>query len=221
MKLSEKIAQNLETIKAAVKAAGGMGGYPEARIIAVSKGHGVDKIRLALEAGHRLFGENRVQEAVEKWPPLRKEYKSVELHLIGPLQTNKVKLAVSNFDAIETLDRPKLAKALANEIEKSGKSPKLYIQVNTGEESQKAGVLPMDLSAFFDECQALGLKISGLMCIPPVDEEPAMHFSLLRKLGQGLDLKDFSMGMSGDFEVASSLGATHVRVGTAIFGPRG
>lgn len=218
--MSDEIGVNLETIRAAVKAASQLGDHPPAQIIAVSKGQGVDKIRPALEAGHRLFGENRVQEANNKWPRLREEFSSVRLHLIGPLQTNKVKLAVSIFDAIETLDRLKLAKALAREIETSGKSPKLYIQVNTGEEPQKAGVLPADLTWFFEECQGLGLKVTGLMCIPPVDEEPAMHFALLKKLGTRLGLKEFSMGMSGDFEVASSLGATHVRVGTAIFGPR-
>lgn len=218
--MSDEIGQNFETIKAAVKAASQLGGHPPANLIAVSKGHGVDKIRTALEAGHRLFGENRVQEASVKWPQLREQFPGLELHLIGPLQTNKVKLAVSLFDAIETLDRPKLARALSVEIEKSGKTPKLFIQVNTGEEPQKAGVLPSDLVLFFEECQGLGLNVSGLMCIPPVDEEPAMHFALLKKLGDGLGLKEFSMGMSGDFEVASSLGATHVRVGTAIFGPR-
>ncbi|MHA1544299.1 MAG: YggS family pyridoxal phosphate-dependent enzyme [Alphaproteobacteria bacterium] len=216
----DEIGQNLKTIKAAIKTASQPGGHPPANLIAVSKGHGVDKICTALEAGHRLFGENRVQEASVKWPQLREQFPGLELHLIGPLQTNKVKLAVSLFDAIETLDRPKLARALSVEIEKSGKTPKLFIQVNTGEEPQKAGVLPSGLVSFFEECQGLGLNVSGLMCIPPVDEEPAMHFALLKKLGGGLGLKEFSMGMSGDFEVASSLGATHVRVGTAIFGPR-
>lgn len=218
--MSDEIGQNFGTIKAAIKAASLLGGHPPANLIAVSKGHGVDQIRTALEAGHRLFGENRVQEASVKWPQLREQFPGLELHLIGPLQTNKVKLAVSLFDAIETLDRLRLARALSVEIEKSGKTPKLFIQVNTGEEPQKTGVLPSGLASFFEECQGLGLNVSGLMCIPPVDEEPAMHFALLKKLGGGLDLKEFSMGMSGDFEVASSLGATHVRVGTAIFGPR-
>lgn len=218
--MPDEIGNKLETIKAAVKTASQLGDHPPAQIIAVSKGHGVDKIRTALEAGHRLFGENRVQEAGAKWPQLREEFSGVRLHLIGPLQTNKVKLAVSIFDAIETLDRLKLAKAFAKEIETSGKSPKLYIQVNTGEEPQKAGVLPAELAPFFEGCLGLGLKVAGLMCIPPIDEEPAMHFALLKKLGAHLGLKEFSMGMSGDFEVASSLGATHIRVGTAIFGPR-
>lgn len=219
--MPNEIAANLETTRAAIKAASQLGDHPPAQLIAVSKGHGVDKIRTALEAGHRLFGENRVQEAQDKWPRLREDFSNIRLHLIGPLQTNKVKLAVSIFDAIETLDRPKLAKILAKELKTSGKSPKLYIQVNTGEEPQKAGVHPAELASFFEACKDLDLKITGLMCIPPVDEEPAMHFALLKKLGARLCLKEFSMGMSGDFEVASSLGSTHVRVGTAVFGPRG
>ncbi len=219
--MSNEIGQNLETIKAAIRAASKKGGHSPAHLIAVSKGHGAGKIRPALEAGHRLFGENRVQEAGEKWPGLKEEFSDVRLHLIGPLQTNKVKLAVSIFDAIETLDRPKLAKALASELEKSGKALKLFIQANTGEEPQKAGVLPGELPGFFEECRGLGLKVSGLMCIPPIGEAPAMHFALLKKLGTRLGLAEFSMGMSADYEVASTLGATHVRVGTAIFGPRG
>jgi pyridoxal phosphate enzyme (YggS family) len=216
----DEIVKNLETIRALIGAASQRGGHPPAKLIAVSKGQGVEKIQAAIDAGHRLFGENRVQEANEKWPSLINKSPDVELHLIGPLQTNKVKVAVSLFKSIETLDRLKLARALAKEINSSGKSPKLFIQVNTGEEPQKAGVFPADLPEFFNECTGLGLKVSGLMCIPPIDEEPAMHFALLKKLGGRLGLKEFSMGMSGDFEIASSLGATYVRVGTAIFGPR-
>lgn len=218
--MDKNIQENIETIQAKITAAGKGGGYPPAQLVAVSKGQNVEKIRAALAAGHRIFGENRVQEAEAKWPKLREEFPDLELHLIGPLQTNKVKNAVALFDVIETVDRPKLARSLKNEIARTGRDIKLFIQVNTGEEPQKSGVLPGELQGFYQDCADLGLKISGLMCIPPLGEEPAMHFALLRKLGLGLGLKEFSMGMSADFETAAGLGATAVRVGTAVFGPR-
>jgi len=214
------IKKNLSEIKAAIKAASKEGDHPPAKLVAVSKGQPAWKLEAALDAGQRIFGENRVQEAEAKWPDLRNRFKGTELRLIGPLQTNKVKPAVTLFDVIETLDRPKLAKALADELEKSGKPVRLYIQVNTGEEPQKAGVIPAELPGFFKECGTLGLTIEGLMCIPPVDEEPALHFALLKKLAGTLGLKGLSMGMSGDYEKACFLGATSVRVGTAVFGPR-
>ena len=190
-------------------------------LVAVSKSHDRRAVDEALVAGHRVFGENRVQEAEQKWPPLKKEYPDVELHLIGPLQTNKVKGAVRLFDVIQTLDRLKLAKALARAMKTAGRFPKLLVQVNTGEESQKSGVTPQELGAFLKECNNLGLKIECVMCLPPADEEPAMHFALLKKLAQRFGLKELSMGMSQDYKTAAALGATHVRVGTAIFGPRG
>lgn len=218
--MSENIQKNLETVKETISAASKKGGHPTARLVAVSKGHDREKITNALAAGHRIFGENRVQEAQAKWPDLKKRFPDVELHLIGPLQTNKVKDAVALFDVIETLDRPKLARKLLGEFEKTGRRVKLFIQVNTGEEPQKAGVSPGDLEGFSRQCRDLGLEISGLMCIPPFDEEPAMHFALLKKLGEKLGLKEISMGMTGDYEIAAALGATQVRVGTAVFGPR-
>ncbi len=211
------IQKNLETVQEKIAAAGQV---PPPFLVAVSKGHGPEKALEALAAGHRIFGENRVQEAASKWPALKEKFNDIELHLIGPLQTNKVKAAVELFDVIQTLDRPKLARALKKELAASGKKVSIFVQVNTGEEPQKAGVLPAALPAFLEECQALGLGIDGLMCLPPHDEEPAMHFALLKKLGDRFGLKNFSMGMSQDFETAASLGATHVRVGTAIFGPR-
>lgn len=211
------IQKNLVTVQEKIAAAGPP---PPPCLVAVSKGHGPEKVLEALAAGHRIFGENRVQEAASKWPALKEKFNDIELHLIGPLQTNKVKAAVELFDVIQTLDRPKLARVLKKELAASGKKVSIFVQVNTGEEPQKAGVLPAELPAFLEECQALGLEIDGLMCLPPHDEEPAMHFALLKKLGDRFGLKNFSMGMSQDFETAASLGATHVRVGTAIFGPR-
>lgn len=190
-------------------------------ITAVSKTHDAARIRPALEAGHRVFGENRVQEAMAKWPDLKADYPDVELRLIGPLQTNKVKEAVATFDVIESLDRPKLARALAAEMEKQGRRPRLYIQVNTGEEPQKAGLAPADVPAFFAQCRdEFGLEIEGLMCIPPLEDDPAPHFALLAKMAKNLGLTGLSMGMSGDYLIAAQLGATHVRIGTAIFGAR-
>jgi hypothetical protein len=194
---------------------------PSTTLVAVTKTHGPERIRPVLEAGHRVFGENRVQEAKTKWPELKREYPDLQLHLIGPLQTNKVREAVELFDAIETLDRPKLAHALAAELARIGKNPTLFIQVNTGEEPQKAGVAPADAPAFVALCRdELHLPVQGLMCIPPVDEAPAPHFALLQKMAGEMNLPLLSMGMSDDFETAIKFGATHVRVGTAIFGTR-
>jgi hypothetical protein len=193
---------------------------PQTRLVAVTKTHDAQRVRPALDAGHRAYGENRVQEAQHKWPALKTEYPDIELHLIGPLQTNKVKEAVALFDAIETVDRPKLAQALAAEIAKSGRSPALFIQVNTGEEAQKAGVAPTEAPALIALCRELKLAVKGLMCIPPVDAEPAPHFALLRELAKAHGLDELSMGMSDDFETAIRFGASYVRVGTAIFGAR-
>ncbi len=190
-------------------------------LIAVTKTFGAEDILPVLEAGHRLFGENRVQEAKAKWPELRARYPDLALHLIGPLQSNKTREAVELFDAIHTVDRPKIAKAIADEQARLGKRLKLFIQVNTGEEPQKAGIAPKDTAAFLTHCRGgLGLEIAGLMCIPPVDEEPAVHFAFLAKLAQDLGLPELSMGMSSDFETATQFGATYVRVGSAIFGAR-
>ncbi len=190
-------------------------------LVAVSKVHDETRIRPVLEAGQRVFGENRVQEAMGKWPQLREDFNDIELHLIGPLQSNKVKEAVATFDVIESVDRPKIARALAKEFERTDRYLGCYIQVNTGEEPQKAGIHPEDVDAFILMCkQELGLDILGLMCIPPVDEEPAMHFALLADIADRNGLSGLSMGMSSDYETAIKLGATHVRVGTAIFGTR-
>jgi hypothetical protein len=194
---------------------------PSTTLIAVSKTHGEDRIRPVLAAGQRVFGENRVQEAKGKWPALKAEFPDIELHLIGPLQSNKTREAVELFDAIHSLDRPKLAHALKTEMEQTGRRPALFIQVNTGEEAQKAGVAPLDAPAFIALCRdELKLPVKGLMCIPPNDENPAPHFALLQKLACEHALHRLSMGMSGDFESAIKFGATHVRVGTAIFGER-
>ncbi len=193
----------------------------ELTLIVVSKTFSSDEIIPVLETGHRVFGENRVQEAAQKWPALRDRFGNVELHLIGPLQTNKISDAISLFDVIETLDREKLARAFAREKEKGVSLPDLYVQVNTGAEPQKAGVLPQDADAFIAFCRDdLALPVRGLMCIPPVDEEPALHFMLLEKIAKRNRLPILSMGMSADFETAIEFGATHVRVGSAIFGAR-
>lgn len=190
-------------------------------LIAVSKTFGIENIRPVLAAGQRAFGENRVQEAQAKWPQLRAEYADVKLHLIGPLQSNKTKEAVALFDAIHTVDRPKIAAAIAEEMAKQGRKLQLFVQVNTGEEPQKAGVLPRDAASFITFCRNdLALEIEGLMCIPPVDEEPAVHFAFLAKLARESGVAGLSMGMSGDFETAIAFGATHIRVGSAIFGSR-
>ena len=192
----------------------------ETTLIAVSKMQPNDRVEAVLDQGHRVFGENRVQEAAGKWPEFRTRYDGIELHIIGPLQTNKARQAMELADAIHTLDRPKLAKAVARIAQETGQCPDLFIQVNTGEEPQKAGVLPGDADAFVAECVALDLPVRGLMCIPPIDEEPALHFALLAKIAARNGLDGLSMGMSGDFETAIRLGATHVRVGSAIFGAR-
>ena len=191
-------------------------------LVAVSKTHGAERVRELLEAGQRVFGENRVQEAEEKFPALKAEHADLRLHLIGPLQTNKARDAVALFDAIESVDRERLAATLAKEMARAGRRPACYIQVNTGEEPQKAGILPRDLDAFVASCRDVHkLPLVGLMCIPPVEEEPALHFALLAKMAARNGLAELSMGMSADYETAVRLGATHVRVGTALFGHRG
>lgn len=189
-------------------------------VIAVSKTFAASDIEPVLRAGHRVFGENRVQEAQGKWPALKARYPDIELHLIGPLQTNKARDAVALFDVIHTVDRPRIAQALAGEMQKQVRRLRLFVQVNTGEEEQKAGVAPDGLGPLLSECRNLGLQITGLMCIPPVDEEPALHFALLSKLARANGLAALSMGMSADYETAIRFGATHVRVGSAIFGSR-
>ena len=190
-------------------------------LVAVSKGHDAAEAAQAIAAGQRVFGENRVQEAQAKWPPLRETHPDLELHLIGPLQTNKAREAVALFDVIQSLDRARLAEALAGEMAKQDKRPDLFVQVNSGEEVQKAGVLPAEAVEFVRWCRDdKNLPVVGLMCIPPVDEEPALHFALLRELAQEAGVTQLSMGMSADYALAVRLGATHVRVGTAIFGER-
>ena len=179
-----------------------------------------ERVEQVLSQGHRCFGENRVQEAAGKWPAFRETFSDIDLHLIGPLQTNKARQAFELFQSIHTLDRPKLAKTFARLAQETGACPDLFIQINTGEEPQKAGVLPADADAFIKDCVAMDLPIRGLMCIPPIDEEPALHFALLAKMAARNGLDGLSMGMSSDFETAISLGATHVRVGSAIFGER-
>lgn len=218
------IAANLAAVSARVVAAAKAAGRDPkaATLIAVSKGHGVDAITAALEAGHRVFGENRIQEAATKWPDLRQRYPDIELHLIGPLQTNKITDALALFDVIETLDRPRLAAQLAVQSARvDAPAPMFYVQVNTGEEPQKAGVLPAEADAFIAACRnEHGLSPAGLMCIPPQGEEPSPHFAFLAKIAARHGLTHLSMGMSADFETAITFGATHVRVGTAIFGAR-
>jgi pyridoxal phosphate enzyme (YggS family) len=190
-------------------------------LVAVAKTFSADEIRPVLDAGQRVFGENRVQEALAKWPVLKAEFPDVELRLIGPLQSNKARDAVGLFDVIETVDREKIAASLAVEIARQGKSPLLYVQVNTGSEPQKAGVPPRDATAFVERCRTRhGLAVRGLMCIPPADENPGPHFALLAKLAREAGVTDLSMGMSGDYELAIRFGATSVRVGSAIFGAR-
>jgi pyridoxal phosphate enzyme (YggS family) len=190
-------------------------------LVAVSKTHGADKVRELLVAGQRVFGENRVQEAEEKFPALKAEYPDLQLHLIGPLQTNKAREAVALFDVIESVDRERLAATLAKEMARANRRPECFIQVNTGEEPQKAGILPAELDAFVASCRdGHKLPVVGLMCIPPVDEEPALHFALLVKMAARNGLAKVSMGMSADYEIAVRLGATHVRVGSALFGAR-
>jgi pyridoxal phosphate enzyme (YggS family) len=222
--MTETAESRLEAVRGRIeKAAREVGRDPASvRLVVVSKTFGEVDIKPVIAAGQRLFGENRVQEAQSKWPALKSAHPDVELHLIGPLQTNKVRDAVALFDVLHTLDRPKLAHALKAEMATRGKTLRLLVQVNTGEEEQKAGVAPADLPEFLKLVQdELKLEIEGLMCIPPVDEEPALHFALLAKLAREHGLPELSMGMSGDFEAAVELGATYVRVGSAIFGSRG
>ena len=190
------------------------------KIIAVSKVQPIDRIEAILKKGHRVFGENRIQEAQSKWPAFKQQYPDVELHIIGPLQTNKTRAAIEFADSIHTLDRPKLAKNIARLAQDLGKCPELFVQVNTGGEEQKSGVLPKKTEAFVTECLKIDLPIKGLMCIPPVHEEASLHFALLKNISENCGLECLSMGMSADFEKAISFGATHIRVGSAIFGER-
>ena len=205
-------------IAAAEKKAGRLAG--SVKLIAVSKVQPLERVETVLDQGHRCFGENRVQEAASKWPAFREQYSDIDLHLIGPLQSNKARQSFELFQSIHTLDRPKLAKTFARLAQEMGTCPELFIQVNTGEEEQKAGVLPADADSFIKSCMELDLPVAGLMCIPPIDEEPSLHFALLAKIAERNGLSGLSMGMSGDFESAIALGATHVRVGSAIFGAR-
>ena len=212
------LADITRRLRAAEAAAGRAPGA--VTLIAVSKVQPPDRVEAVLAEGHRIFGENRVQEAQGRWPDFQARYSGIELHLVGPLQTNKARPAVEMFRAIHSLDRPKLAKTLARLAQDRGESPELFIQVNTGAEPQKAGCLPDDTDAFVAETRALDLPLAGLMCIPPVDEDPAPHFRLLARIAERNGLAGLSMGMSDDFETAVALGATHVRVGSAIFGAR-
>ncbi|MEL6197192.1 MAG: YggS family pyridoxal phosphate-dependent enzyme [Pseudomonadota bacterium] len=212
----------LVDIQARIAAAAETAGRDPATValVAVSKVQPPERVEAVLDAGHRVFGENRVQEAAGKWPAWRARYPDLELHLIGPLQTNKARQAVELFDVIQSVDRPKLARKLAELFKETGRSLPVYLQINTGEEPQKAGVLPAEAGAFVAECRDLGLDVRGLMCIPPADEAPSLHFALLKKIAARNGLEGLSMGMSGDFEDAVALGATCVRVGSAIFGAR-
>ena len=216
---AEKLGAVLARMETARRAS--PGAAPEVRLIAVTKTFMREQILPVLDCGHRIFGENRVQEAKAKWPELRQLHPNIELHLIGALQTNKVREAVALFDVIQSLDRARLAEALKAEFEKSPRRCRLFVQVNTGEEPQKAGIPPRDAVQFTSYCRdRLALPVIGLMCIPPAEEEPAPHFALLKKLAREAGVESLSMGMSGDFETAIRFGATHVRVGTAIFGSR-
>ena len=217
------VAKNLVLINQKIEASleGANRQKHDVKLIAVSKVQPVEKIEAALVEGHRIFGENRIQEAALKWPALKIRYPDAQLHLIGPLQTNKVKDAITLFDVIETLDRLKLAEEIKKQSVKKGADITCYVQVNTGEEQQKAGIFPAEAEEFVKHCQeTVGLNIKGLMCIPPVNEEPALHFSLLGEIAGKLNLPALSMGMSEDFETAIAFGATHVRIGSSIFGKR-
>ncbi|MBB3563523.1 hypothetical protein FHX06_004872 [Rhizobium sp. BK512] len=218
-----ELQERLNEVRSRIDAAGRDAGRQDraVQLVAVSKTFEADTIRLAIEAGQRIFGENRVQESQGKWPGLKAETPDIELHLIGPLQSNKSAEAVALFDVIETVDREKIARAIAEEMKRQGKALRLYVQVNTGLEPQKAGIAPDGTPAFVDFCRGeLGLGIEGLMCIPPADENPGPHFALLAKLAEKCGVKKLSMGMSGDYETAIAFGATSVRVGSAIFGAR-
>ncbi|TMV04887.1 YggS family pyridoxal phosphate-dependent enzyme [Ruegeria sediminis] len=212
----------LQDITARIAKAEAEAGRPagSVKLIAVSKVQPDARVEAVLQQGHRCFGENRVQEAAGKWPAFMERYDGIDLHLIGPLQTNKARQAMELCHAIHSLDRPKLAKTIARLAQEIGACPDLFVQVNTGEEAQKAGVMPGEADDFIAECRALDLPLRGLMCIPPIDEEPALHFALLAKLAERNGLAGLSMGMSDDFETAIALGATHVRIGSAIFGER-
>ena len=190
------------------------------KLIAVSKVQPNDRVDAVLKEGHRVFGENRVQEAQSKWPDFKKQYQDVELHIIGPLQTNKTRAAMELADSIHTLDRPKLAKNLARLAQDIGKCPELFVQVNTGDEQQKSGISPRETGSFVKDCLDMDLPVKGLMCIPPIHEEASLHFALLKNISEECGLEYLSMGMSSDFEKAISFGATHIRVGSAIFGER-
>lgn len=219
---TDDIATNLRAVRARLNAALAEAGREDAPVIvAASKTQDAARLRQAIGAGLTVFGENRVQEALAKWPALKAEHPEIELRLIGPLQSNKASEAVALFDIIETVDREKIARALAAEMRRQGRRPRLLVEVNTGAEPQKAGVVPEETDAFLRQCRdEFGLEIEGLMCIPPADEPPAPHFALLAKLAARNSLSVLSMGMSGDFDIAAQLGATHVRVGTALFGER-
>ena len=220
---SQAIAAQLAAVRVRIAAAAKAGGRDPAAVtlVAVSKTQSAERVASALAAGQRVFGENRVQEAAAKWPTLKRGWPQVELHLIGPLQTNKAREAVALFDVIETVDRPKLAQVLAAEMTRSGRRPTCYVQINTGEEPQKAGVLPTAADEFGRFCRdELSLLVVGLMCIPPADDEPSLHFALLAEIARRHGIATLSMGMSADYEIAIKLGATHVRIGTAVFGER-
>ena len=221
--MSNDVSKNLNDVRAAIAAASKKSGRADRSVVlvAVSKTHDADTIAKALDAGQRIFGENRVQETALKWPGLRQRYANIELHLIGPLQSNKAAEAIALFDLIQTIDREKIAAALAAEMKKQGRTPKLFVQVNTGLEPQKAGIEPAALPAFLKTLsEKYDLNITGLMCIPPVDDDPAKHFRLLAQLAKAVGLSQLSMGMSSDYAIAIAEGATLVRVGSAIFGER-
>lgn len=212
----------LSDVLARVRAAEAEAGRAEGsvKLLAVSKVQPLERIEAVLTEGYRTFGENRVQEAQGKWPAFKEQFDGIDLHLIGPLQSNKTRAAMDLFDAIHSVDRPKLARAIARIAEETGHCPDIFVQVNTGAEPQKAGVLPEDADAMVQECRDLNLPLRGLMCIPPADEEAALHFALLAKIAERNGLTGLSMGMSDDFEKAIAFGATHIRVGSAIFGAR-
>lgn len=220
---ADAIAANLRDVRARIEKAATAAGRKSSDItlVAVTKTNEAAAVEAAIAAGHLTFGENRVQEAKAKYPALKAAHSKLELHLIGPLQSNKAREAVALFDVIHTLDRDSLAEALSAEFKRAERTVKLFVQVNTGEEPQKAGAAPRDTLAFIEKCRVVhGLTVSGLMCIPPADEEPSPHFALLLKLARDAGLRELSMGMSGDYETAIGFGATHVRVGSAIFGSR-
>ena len=217
------VRKNLAAVQSSIRSAAESAGRSpsDVSLVAVSKSQPVSRVRAALLAGHRTFGENRIQEAIDRWTPLREEAPDVELHFVGHLQSNKAADAVASFDVIQSIDRPKVAQAIAKAMDRQDKRPDCMVQVNTGEEAQKGGVLPMSAERLVSQCRdELGLPISGLMCIPPFDDDPSPHFALLAEMAERFGLPQISMGMSADYELAIRLGATHVRVGTAIFGTR-